>query len=640
MATISEALDIARQHLAAKQYASAEQVCAMIVEVEPNADAAWHIGGQAASLVGCYEAAEKKIGRAIALRPDCGEYYRCLGNVLAAQGKLAEAEACFRQALAFNPGDLETEQSLHRAVARVPYPLYIPPVSVQVGLDFLLLNLPPSDGMLPYGLAFVHNAVAKAGVRLQTVDLNLVVFHRYHQRLCLGRSWLPGPNGHALKKSLWVADDYTGWESDEVLEYVWAADIGDVLNQIARNRPKAVAFAVHANNRTLAKRFVRELRHLAPGVLVIVGGFDCAHPETGPLLFPDFDYMAISEADLTIGPLAAAIARGERPKDLAGVLSRFDTPGRAWEDAPLVQNLDSLEFPRYQWTEPSLYRAFYTSPPHAMPISTSRGCNWGRCRFCQECFPYRCRSPIKVVDEIEEWIYKGAMRFYFFESEVNGNADVLYGLCTEVVRRDLRVSLCGQMRVDKRCTTEYFQHLNRAGFIRLRFGVDGWSDHTLQLQHKGYNMALVMQNLRDCHKAGIQTEVNLVVGVPGETDQDVDEAIANLVRCKPYIASVEYINPLILGLASEYFRNAEQYKIRFRADRDTIFREHGDYVPADLWYSENPYIDHAVRLTRLNRICAGLKDNGVTIGPPAARLVEKLQLPNAMLDGAGRVRLR
>ena len=275
-----------------------------------------------------------------------------------------------------------------------------------------------------------------------------------------------------------------------------------------------------------------------------------------------------------------------------------------------------------------------------MPISASRGCAWGRCRFCEECFPFRSRNPLKVVDEIEEWYHRGIRSFYFFESDVNGDPAALEALCGEVLRRGLAVFLCAQMRVDKRNTPEFFQLMKRAGFGRVRFGVDGWSDHTLQLQRKGYNMALVQQNLRDCSAAGIVADVNLVVGVPGETEADVEETIANLVACKPYISSLEYINPLYLRCGSEYFRNAPQYKIAFRVDREAIFREHGSCVPHELWYSEDPYIDQQVRLDRLERICTALKAAGVPIGPPATALTEKLKKPGAFLDASGEVRIR
>jgi len=182
-----------------------------------------------------------------------------------------------------------------------------------------------------------------------------------------------------------------------------------------------------------------------------------------------------------------------------------------------------------------------------------------------------------------------------------------------------------QLRIDKRNTADYFKHLASAGFTHLRFGVDGWTDKLMRLQNKGYNLRMVFQNLRDCHNAGITTTVNTVIGVPGETEEDVDETIENIVSCKNYISIIESFNTLLLIAGSEYYRNPDKYKIRFRVSKETIYSEHAYFVPPELWYSEDPYIDQEVRMRRVERIISGLYENGVNIGSFASKVVEDLR---------------
>ncbi len=528
-----------------------------------------------------------------------------------------------------------TIRAISAAVTVPPPPLYpldIPAITIQPGLDFLLLELPPRyQPMMPNGIGYVHNVLLKTGVRLQTVDVNVLMYHRYHQARVLGKTPLVAPGGYVIKLDPWDNTNTAEWEREDVLDFFWP-EIADLLQQIARNRVKAVGIAVHASNRVLAKRFVRELRTLAPEVVVVVGGYDCVYPHVGPVLFPDFDYMVIFEGEQTIGPLVSALARGQRPKDLPGVISRFDTPGRVWEPAPLLADLDSVDYPRYQWADMVLYQTF--DRKHLVPITASRGCKWGRCRFCGERFPFRNRAPAKVADEIENMTRRGLHSFHFNESDVNGDPQALYDLCTEILRRGLKVQLVGQLRIHKGNTAEYFRHLCKAGFTYLRFGVDAWSENTIRLQRKGYTIPMVIQNLRDCRASGIFTAANLVLGVPGETEEDVDEMIRNIVACKRYIQSVESLNTLILTGGGDYLRNPDAYKIRFRGDKATILREHPYYVPPELWYSEDPYIDQEVRLQRLDRICAALHSGGVNIGAFASRVVEQLKATPAPAKAA------
>ncbi len=504
------------------------------------------------------------------------------------------------------------------------YPMDIPAVAIRPGLDFLLLELPPRyQPMMPNGLGYVHNVLLKTGLCFQTVDANILMYHRYHQERIIGKGPLATPGGYVMKDDPWDNTNTAEWEREEVLDYFWP-EIRGILEQIVDRGVKAVGLSVHANNRVLVNRFVRELRATAPEVVVIVGGYDCAYPDIGPTLVPEFDYMVIFEAELTIGALVAAIAKGERPKDVPGVLSPHDTAGRDWRPAPLLADLDSVDYPRYQWADLALYQTF--DRKHLVPISASRGCHWGRCHFCGERFPFRCRSPIKVADEIEEMHRRGREVFHFNESDVNGNPEMLHDLCSEILRRGMEIKLVGQLRIHKGNTSEYFRHLRQAGFTYLRFGVNAWSEHTLRLQRKGYNIPMVVQNLRDCRASGIFTAVNMVLGVPGETEEDVDEMIRNVVLCKDYIQSVESLNPLILSGGSEYLRNPDEFQIHFRGDKEAILREHRYYVPPELWYSEDPYIDQEVRMRRLDRICLELHTSGVNIGAFASRAIEKLKM--------------
>ena len=504
------------------------------------------------------------------------------------------------------------------------YPILIPPIEINSGLDFLLLELPPRYmPMMPNGLGYVHNILKRCEINFQTIDANIIFYHRYHSERILERT---GPvvtsSSYIMKEDPWDNSVIDEWHRPEVIEYFWP-QVEEILQGIVDNCPKAVGISVHANNRVLAREFIKALRTRTPEVIIVVGGYDCVHYEIGPYLFPDFDYMLIGEAEKTLKPLITVLSNVGKPKDLPGIISRYDSPDRKWDGTALFEDLDSIDFPRYEWVDPALYQTH--DRKHLIPITASRGCKWSRCRFCAECFPFRKRQPKKVADEIEYFTLKGFHSFHFNESDVNGDPQNLYNICSEIINRGLKVKLCGQLRIDIHNTREYFVHLAKAGFTHLRFGVDGWSKNTLRFQRKGYNMEIVFQNLCYCHEAGINTTVNIVIGVPGETEDDITETVENMVRCKDYIDCVESFNTLILLCGSEYYKNPKKYKIRFRGDKDEIYKNHHYFIPAELWYSEGPYIDQDVRMRRLDRITTELYKQGVKIGSFAERVIENLK---------------
>ncbi len=502
------------------------------------------------------------------------------------------------------------------------YPIEIPDIEFLPDQELILLELPQRyTPMMPNGLAYVHNILKTTGIRFQTVDLNIIFYHRYHSRRILsGSDTVISPSGYKMSDDPWDTINSDEWNKPEVIDY-FRSDINEVINGLVKARPKIIGVSVSGTNRTVAREVVRGVRALYPEVIILVGGYDCVYHYVAPHLFPEYDYMVISEAELTLGPLLKALVAGEKPKDLPGVISKYDSPGRTWVDGPLLGDLDSIDFPRYDWIDFNLYRTYLDWK--VVPIISNRGCRWSRCRFCCECFSWRKRSPKKVVDEMEWFNGHGFRQFRFNESDMNGDPDALLEICDEILKRQLKITFSGGLRVDKRGTPEFFKRLHEAGCKQLVFGVDGWSDHTLRLQNKGYTMRMAEENLRNCHEAGISVNVNMVIGVPGETEDDVTESIDNIVRYKGYIDCFQNLNILILGAGSEYYLNPEQFNICFRGEKRELYEKYPHFIPPELWYSVNPYIDLKVRVERIKRVYYALRAGGVNVGAYAEWEVDR-----------------
>ena len=134
-------------------------------------------------------------------------------------------------------------------------------------------------------------------------------------------------------------------------------------------------------------------------------------------------------------------------------------------------------------------------------------------------------------------------------------------------------------------------------------------------------MDMVRQNLKECWEAGIFTEVNWVIGVPGETDADCEEGVNLILENQKYIGRLANINPLILVNGSVYWIDPERHGIRFRTSKEELYANNPRYVPADAWYSIDPYIDAQVRKQRFENIVIRLHDSGFKVGAWAERVI-------------------
>ena len=527
------------------------------------------------------------------------------------------------------------------------YPIDIPEIQFKKNLDLIIVDCPSRNlALMPNGLGYLNNALKKTSVSYQIFDLDIVTYHRYHvHRLFDMGGRIVLPSGRVLPDDPWLAEHYDVWTSgsemassraggNEVLNF-FRPIIDETIAGLIEAQPKVLGFSIQGCNEAISREIVRGVKAVLPDTLIVVGGFSCYNADIGRRAFPECDYMCVGESDLTAGPLLEALARGERPFNQPGVLSRFDTPEYRYIPAPMIHNLDHIEFPKYEWCDLSVYRNF--NDYQLTPIIASRGCRWSRCTFCAERFYWRIRTPENFADELEWLVDHGCYLFMFNESDLGGMPERVMEICDEIIRRGLhrKVKLTGQLRVNKKQNRAFFAKLREANFVALRFGVDAFSENTLRLQKKGYTVDMISQNLKDCWEVGIYTEINWVIGVPGETDEDVQEGIELILKNQKYIGRLANINPLILVNGGVYWIDPDAHNIVFKEPKEQLYAKFPRALPADSWYSTNPYIDAQVRKERFERIVIALHDAGFNIGAWAHRIIEDVKLARDPHRAAG-----
>ena len=504
------------------------------------------------------------------------------------------------------------------------YPVSIPRIEFKENQDLVLLDCPSRNmALMPNGLAYVHNAIRQTGIKFQTMDLDIITYHRFHtHRLFDTGGIITTDSGLEFPKDPWLAENDSLWQNTQTIDY-FRPEIDETIDALVKAKPKILGLSINACNLKFSREIVNGVKEALPDTIILVGGFSCYQPDVGLKAFPECDYMVIGEADLTVGPLVKKLARGESPKNMPGVMSRWDSSSTSFVPGPMPENLDELEMPRYEWFDLDIYRNH--DHYQLTPVIASRGCRWSLCTFCAERFHWRVRSVENVVDELQWLKEQGCDLFMWNESDLNGRPEILLQICDEIIRRDLNVKLVGQLRVHKKCDDNFYKKLRKAGFVSLRFGVDAWSRNTLRLQMKGYTLKHVTQNLKASFEAGIHTEVNTVVGVPGETEQDIQESIDFLIENKAYISRIANINPLIFAIGSVYWENPEKHNIQFREDRETLYRDYATTIPSNLWYSTEPYIDEHIRKERFEKVVRALYENGIGVGPYAEKVIHSVK---------------
>jgi radical SAM superfamily enzyme YgiQ (UPF0313 family) len=293
------------------------------------------------------------------------------------------------------------------------------------------------------------------------------------------------------------------------------------------------------------------------GARVVAGGPMSGVPAVSHLLLRlgAADTVVVGEGDLVAAEVVAALESG-RGSDVAGALwldgdAVTGAPPRAGAPA-----LDALPPPEL---EGNILDDF-------LPIAATRGCRRG-CAYCSEpgiwARRVRRRAPAAVVAEmIERSAATGIRDFHFHDDVLNFDRRWLDALLDglEPARGELTFeSFFEPYGLDRRLV----ERLAAAGCRLMKLGVQSFSPRLLRIMRRPSRVASIVDALVAAYEAGISTHFDMLVGHPGETDDDhranlhAIEALYDRTGDRLYFS----LNPYYVAAGSAVWRDAAAHGV-------------------------------------------------------------------------------
>lgn len=241
----------------------------------------------------------------------------------------------------------------------------------------------------------------------------------------------------------------------------------------------------------------------------------------------DIDYIAMGEGEITWLEFVRKIENHESPDNIDGIAYK--------KDGEIVYTkcrefADLKDLPLIDWTivNPQVYYQKYIYND-LLYLFSSKGCPFN-CAFCGNLGYHRCthrRRPTDMtLDEIENLIKNYSLKAVYFTDELwCANKEEAYEFCHKVKERGLKFFWGCDSRADQ-YTKEDLQLMYDAGCRWLLFGGESGSELMLNKINKGIKSSGVEEVVKNCKEIGIAAIVTLVVGLPGETEEEVKETIA------------------------------------------------------------------------------------------------------------------
>jgi radical SAM superfamily enzyme YgiQ (UPF0313 family) len=281
---------------------------------------------------------------------------------------------------------------------------------------------------------------------------------------------------------------------------------------------------------------------------------------------PHVDFAVGGEGDWPLLLLVRALAGGMEPRAIPGLAQRVAGttvahPG-AWHD------LDLVAPPDLTWINRSFYpdTKFPFRGEPVVPYMFVHGCPY-RCAFCGDWTGglMRTRSPARVVSDLDRMRRElGQRNFLFLNTLLNSSPSYLGELLSAMASARLDIQWADSAK-PRNLSADTLRELRRLGCVALTWGIDAATPHLCRRMDKGFDLEEASQIIRWSREAGIDNVVNLIAGLPHETDQDIRETIAWLERHRAFVSHVNLM-PFQFIENSLLFVHPERYGIVKTAD--------------------------------------------------------------------------
>ncbi len=196
-------------------------------------------------------------------------------------------------------------------------------------------------------------------------------------------------------------------------------------------------------------------------------------------------------------------------------------------DRPFIPNLDDLPIPLHNMLPLDKYRGPMMKGAYSFVVP-SRGCTAG-CIFCIKHVSYqwsvRLRSPENIVQELRELRKLGIRYVQMYADLFTASREQVVGLCKLMIEEKLDIKWMCNSRVDY-VDEEMLRLMAQAGCWMITWGIESGNAEILKRAHKGTDPTKAARALAWARKAGIKNWGYFIIGLPGETEETIQETIA------------------------------------------------------------------------------------------------------------------
>jgi len=261
------------------------------------------------------------------------------------------------------------------------------------------------------------------------------------------------------------------------------------------------------------------------------------------------DFILYGEYEFTLLDLVDKLKSDQSLSDVSGLIYRDGQKVKKNQPREL-QDINILPWPQRDSLPMNKYWDLPGNIPYpSAQMVASRGCPFG-CSFClwpQVLFGgknYRTRDTMDVVDEMEHLIKDKSFKSVYFDDDTfNVGKPRMLELCDEIIKRGLEKIPWAIMAKADLMDEEILKKMEEAGLYAVKYGVESASQELIDNGGKPLNLEKADKMIRLTKSLGINVHLTFTFGLPGETQETIDQTIDYAIDLDPHSVQFSIMTP-------------------------------------------------------------------------------------------------
>lgn len=358
-----------------------------------------------------------------------------------------------------------------------------------------------------------------------------------------------------------------------------------LVDKILESNAEIIGLSIWTTTKFASLAIAKMIKQRDKNRFIVFGGPECSFSAKELLADDAVDVVVNGEGEQTFYEAIELYKKHRKIDFCAGAIIKNNGSIVDCGLRPEIEDLDSLPFPDYSGF---LLDTYYLS--NFLPITFYRGCS-RRCVFCNSSVTwrrFRSRSAENIYKEMShrKKLYPNLKKFEVDDTALNLNLKMLDRLCALMTVNGLGIGWGGAAIIHPDMDFGLLRKMAKAGCRTLAYGLESGSQNVIDGMRKNFIIKDAERLIRDTHNAGIEVDLNIVIGFPNETEDDFQQTVGFIKRNRDYISFVSFPSECWIGNQTYLHTHPGEFNVELQPE-------------GHLWQSKDGTNTHQVRHERI-----------------------------------------